>query len=265
MIIGVTDESVETVDKWIATKKKTGYPIVILDGKLEELLGVPHFPYAGVLGPDGKISYAGDEADGPLKKALKAAKPGSVWPKKLEPAAALLREGKMGEAWANLQALKAAGGLGEKEQQAFDKFSGFVIEVSGDAVASAKALLEKGIVYQAMKKAEPIASSKPPLPAAEDAGKLVAEMKALPTFDAEIKAGEPFDAALALEDEYEFLDAVNAYKDVAKKFKGTKIADVATSRAEGLVKKGMPGFERECEKCSKARKACEKHAKTVKL
>lgn len=261
----MTDEKTDVVDKWIATKKKTGYPIVILDGELEKLLGVPHFPYAGVLDPDGKISYAGDSAESALKKSLKAAKPGSIWPKKLLPAAALLRNGKMSEAWTELQALKTAGGLDDKEQKTLDKFSTFVTEASADVVKAADDLYKKDVVYMAVKKLEPIASSKPPLPSAEDAQKLLTEIKALPTYDAEMKGGDLYAVAFAKEDAQDYLAAVNAYKDVAKKCAGTKIAGASQHRAADIVQRGMPGYEPACEKCMKANKACEKHAKPVKL
>jgi hypothetical protein len=261
----VTDEQVDVVDKWIVTKKKTGYPIVILDGQLEKLLGVPHFPFAGVLDPDGKISYAGDSPEAALKKSLKVAKPGSIWPKKLVPAAALLRAGKMGEAWAELQTVKTAGGLDEKEQKTLEKFTTFVTAASADVVKGASELYKKDVVYLAVKKLEPIANSKPPLPSAEAAQKLLTEINALPTIGPEMKGGEAYAAAFAKEEAQDYLSAVNGYKDVIKKFAGTKIAGAAQKRAANLVERGMPGYEPACEKCMEAKKACEKHAKPVKL
>ena len=105
----MTDEAADVVDKWFAKQKKTGYPIVILDGALEKALGVPHFPYSGVIDPDGNISYAGNSPESALKAAMKKAKGGSMWPKKLVPAATNLRNGKLAAAWGDLQTLKAAG------------------------------------------------------------------------------------------------------------------------------------------------------------
>jgi len=261
----VTDEEVEVVDKWVASRKKTGYPIAILGGELEEFLGVPHFPFSGVLDPEGKIAYAGDSPESALKKALKAAKPGSIWPKRLLPSAALLRTGKTGEAWATLQELRAAGGLDDAEQKTLDRFSVHVTAASADAVKAANELFKKDLLYLALQRLEPIAASKPPLPSAEEAKKLLEEIRAVPAIDAELKGGEVYAAGLAKEEEREFLDAVLAYKDVAKKFAGTRIAGAAQKRAEHLVGRGMPGYQKACEKCQEAKKACEKHAKTVKL
>lgn len=265
MIIGVTDEKEDVVDKWFATKKKTGYPIVILNGDLEKMLGVPHFPFNGVIDPDGKIAYAGDSPEAVLKKSMKAAKPGSMWPKKLVGAATLLRNGKIGEAWVELQTVKTAGGLDDREKGVSEKFITYVSEVSSSAVKSAQELLKQDRVFAAMKKAESIANAKPELPATPDAAKLVAEIKALPTFDLEMKGGELFAGALAKEEAQDYIAAVNGYKDVMKKAEGSKIADAAKKQAELLIQKGMPGFEPVCDKCNKAKKACEKHAKPMKL
>jgi hypothetical protein len=261
----VTDEAVDVVDKWVASKKKTGYPILIDRGGLEQSLGVPHFPYSGVIDPDGNLVYAGDAPESAIKKGMKSAKPGSMWPKKLASAAAQLRNGKLAEAWAELQTLKSAGGLDEKEQSTLDKFSTYISDASTASVKTAEELFKKDMVYAAFKKAEGIANAKPALPATEDAAKLLTEIKAVVGFDNEMKGGEFYAAAFAKEESADYLGAVGGYKDVMKKAEGTKIAEVAKKRAEDLIKRGMPGFEPVCEKCSKAKKACEKHAKAVKL
>jgi hypothetical protein len=261
----VTDEQVDVVDKWYATKKKTGYPIVILDGQLEKVLGVQHFPFTGVIGPDGNLSYAGDSPESAIKAGMKATKPGSIWPKKLLAAAVLLRSGKLGDAWAELQTLKA--GLDDREQKVRDSFSAFVTESSADAVKQAQDLFKKDMIWLAMKKAGPIADAKPELPATPDAVKLVADMKAVAKFDDEMKGGELYAAAIAKEDSNEYLDAVNALKDVIKKSEGTKIAEVARKHAQDIIDHGMVGYSPTCPKCNetKTKKACAKHAKTVKL
>lgn len=261
----MTDEAIDVVDKWIAGKKKTGYPIVILNGELEKLLGVPHFPFNGVIGPDGKISYAGDSPASAIKQSMKAAKPGSIWPKKMASVAALFRVGKLGEAWTELQAAKTAGGLNERETAVSEKFATYLTDVAAEAVKAAQELVKRERIFEAFKKVELIASAKPELPSTPAAATLIAELKALPTFELEMKGGELFGAAAAKADEADYVAAVNGYKDVMKKAEGAKIAGVAKEQAEKLISKGMPGFETSCEKCNKAKRACEKHAKPMKL
>jgi hypothetical protein len=265
VIIGVTDEAVGIVDKWYASRKKTGYPIAILDGALEKALGVPHFPYSGVIDPEGVISYAGNSPESALKAAMKAASGGSMWPKKLAAAAKLLGSGKLAEAWAELQDVKASGGLDEREQHTCERFSAYVSETSEAIVKLADELFKKDMIYAAVEKLEPIANAKPALPASEAAQKLFAELQALPDYDAELKGGKIFANAVALEEDKEYLDAFNGFKDVIKKAPGTKIAGVAQSSAESLIHRGMPGYAPACPKCMQAKKACEKHSKTVKL
>lgn len=265
MIIGVTDEKQDVVDKWIASKKKTGYPIAILNGDLERTLGVPHFPFNGVIGPDGNITYAGDSPGYSLKEAMKTAKAGSMWPKKLANAAKMLRESKLGDAWVELQKVGADTGLDAREKAVHQKFVTYVQDTSSAAVKDAEADFKKDLVYAAYTKASSIADAKPPLPASDDAKKLVGEIKAFPNFDAEMKGGEVFAKARELEESQDYLEAVNAFKDAMKKAPGTKIADMAKAKAENLISRGMPGFSPVCEKCAKAKKACDKHAKPVKL
>ena len=164
-----------------AGKKKTGYPIVILDGALEKALGVPHFPFNGVIDPDGKIAYAGDSPESTIKKLMKGARPGSMWPKALQGAAQLLRDGKVGEAWAELQSGK--NGLSDREKAVHERFTGYVSDLSASTVKRAADLLKADRAYAALKVAEAIANAKPELPGTADAIKLVGEIKALPSFD----------------------------------------------------------------------------------
>lgn len=262
----MTDEELSVVDKWYGGRK-TNYPIAILDGELEKLLGVPHFPFTGVISPEGEIIYAGNSPESTLKKAMKSAKAGSMWPKKLAKAAGLLRNGKLGEGWSELQSVKSAGGLDERETKTVEKFEKHITETSAGAVKTARDLLKKDLVYAALKKVQDIADAKPALPATEDAAKLVAELKALSTFDLEIKGGEAYESGRAKEDEDDFLGAVTAYKDAAKKGEGAKIAAVALARAKDLVDRNLPGYSPVCPKCNatKVKKACEKHLKPLKL
>lgn len=265
VIIGVTDEQQDVVDKWLAGKKKTGYPIAILNGDLEKALGVPHFPYEGVIDPDGKITWAGNGAGSALKKAMKSAKPASLWGKKFAAAYASLRTGKIGEGWSELNAVKKTGGLDAREEGAGEKLGTYATEMSSTAVKAAQELLKQDRLYAALMKAEAIANAKPELPATPDAVKLVTEIKALPTFELEVKGGELFAAAQAKEEAKDYIAAVNGYKDVMKKAEGSKIASAAEKQAQSLIQKGLPGFEDVCDKCNKAKRACQKHAKPMKL
>ena len=101
MIIGVTDEKVSLVDKWVA-ENKPDYPIVILeDGTLEDALGVAFFPTAAVVDPDGIIIFSGSAGaySSPLEKALKSATKGSVIPMVFAKFTKELKAGETGKAY----------------------------------------------------------------------------------------------------------------------------------------------------------------------
>jgi hypothetical protein len=218
-----------------------------------------------VIDGEGNIVYAGDSPESALAKAMKVAKAGPMWPKKLAKAATFLRANKLGEAWSEIEALKAAGKLDERETQVLERFSKYIADASTGAVKAASELLKADLVYQAVQKLEGIAQVNPELPATKDANTLLAEMQALPRFDDEIKGGSTYATGLVKEDDCDYVGAVTTYRDLAKKFDGTKIAGVAMKRAQELVQQGMPGYAQACEKCMKAKKACEKHPKTIDL
>lgn len=265
MIIGVTDEDPKLVDEFCEKRKPT-YPVVVLPkGELEALLGVPHFPYSGVIDGDGLIAYSGDSPESTIKRLMKNAKPGSIWPKKAQKAASLIRSGKLAAAWAEVQATQAGGALDAREQAVLERFAAHIEQNAAEELAAAKKALSAGLVHRAFATLNSLASAKPALPTSEEAAKQLAELKALPELEAELKAGEAFDKADEKEEALDYHGAALGFRDCAKKNAGTKVAEVAARRAKNLVDKGLPGMEAACPRCQEAKKACEKHAKPVKL
>jgi len=265
VIIGVTDEDTKLVDEFIAKYKPT-YPVVALKSATwDTALGTPHFPFNGVVDTAGKLVYAGDSPESTLGKVMKNAKPGSPWPKKLVKASQALRAGRYGDAWTEIQAVSKDTGLDEREKSVLERFQSYVETNVADDFAAAKKESGAGLIYRAIKRLEPLAAAVPPLPVTADAGTLLAELKATPKLENELKGGEAFDAADAKEEAGEFLEAFNGFKDVAKKFAEARIGSVASGRAKSILDRGMVGYAPACPKCQAAKKACEKHAKPVKL
>ena len=264
MIIGVTDEDPKLVDEFVA-KRKPNYPIVALkSGAIDKALGTEHFPFNGVIDTEGKLVYAGDSPESTIGKVMKDAKPGSPWPKKLVKASLALRASHYVEAWAELQTVTKDPALDEREKKVLEHFLAYVESNVGDDYAAAKKESSAGLIYRAVKRLESLAAAQPPLPVSDDAGKLLAELKAGPKFDDEMKGGVAFEAADAKEDAQDYLAAFSAFKDVAKKFADARIANVANGRAKGISDRGMIGYAPTCPKCIEAKKACAKHAKPVK-
>jgi ribosomal protein L22 len=264
VVIGVTDEETAVVDAWYKTKKP-GYPIVILKNReFEGALGVQGFPTQAVIAPDGNLIYAGYAAESKLAEAMSKAKKGSIWPKKLEKVADLIRVQQYDKAYADVTKL-LAGGLDAPDVPKADKLKVYLERCSADAVAEGRELLDKGRIYEAHRRITPFAAAATPFPNAEEAKKLLADVEAVPAFKEELKGGELFVAAQDLEAARNYLDAFDGYKAVFKKYGSTRIGAAAKERAEDLIRRGMPGYAPECESCVRQKKACDKHAEKVKL
>ena len=265
MIIGVTDEDTKLVDEFVAKFKPT-YPVVSTKTTaLETALGVAHFPYHGVIDPEGKLAYSGDSPESTLGKAMKVAKPGSPWPKKLVKASQALRESRLGAAWTELQLVAKDGALDEREKQVLERFQAYVEGCVADDLAAAKKESGAGMILRATRRLERLVAVEPPLPVSEEAAKLFAELKAVPRYADELKGGEAFDAADAKEDAQDYLAAFTSFKELAKKYDDTRIGALANGRAKSILDRGMAGYAPACPKCQTAKKACEKHAKPLKL
>lgn len=261
----MTDEDPKLVDAFVEKRKPT-YPIAVLPGgELEKMLGVPHFPYSGVIDTKGMIAYAGDTPEGMIKKLMKDAKPGSIWPKKLQKAGSLIRAGKLGDAWSEVQSLRAAGGLEKREDAVLSRFTAHIEQNASNELESAQKAMKAGRVHIAYRSFATLAAAKPALSVSEEAGKLLAELKSDPKLDAELKAGEAYDKALAKEEAGDYYGAAVGFRDCARKNAGTRVGESAEKRAKSIVERGLPGMEPACFRCEEAKKACEKHAKPVKL
>jgi hypothetical protein len=261
----VTDESPEIVQEWLA-KAKPSYPIAVTRGAFESLIKVPHFPYSAVIGPDGTISYAGNSGggEGVIDDGLAKSKKESLWPKSLAKVTKLMM-GDPIKAYGELKKLLDGGKVTETDKPHLDGFVSFLEGQANDALAAAKTFKDKGHVLKAVRKIEGYASAQPAFPATADSSALLKELQALPDFKKELTGGEAYVAAEELDKDKEFLEAFDAFKSVSKKFSGTRIGENAKAQAERIRSEGLPGFESGCAACYKAKRACDKHKKEVKL
>lgn len=262
----MTDEPPSLVDSWLA-KSKAEYPIVCLkNGDLEDFLGVKGFPHAAVIDPNGLVAFSGIayDAEGSLDEALDDATEGPLWPKKLDDVAELL-EKDPSKAYAKVLKLAEDSKLDETETAAVAAFRAHLESLAESAFTDGTSLLEQGLALQAMQRTESWAAASPAFPATPKLVELRKEIEALPTFKAEMRAGEIFAKAEVAADETDFETAAKTYKLVYTKYDETRIAAVAQERAKELVDKGLPGFKKTCLKCKQAKRACEKHAVEIKL
>jgi hypothetical protein len=261
----VTDEEPAVVEAWLAKAKPT-YPIAITKGAFESQIKVPHFPYSAVIDPDGKIVYAGDSGggEGKLGDALAKSKKQGLWPRSLSKVTRLML-GDQVKAYAELRKLLDGGKVVEADKPYVESFVAYLEGQAKSALTEAQALKGEGQVLKAQRKIESIARAVPPFPSTADSAALLKELQALPDYKREVAGGESYLEAEKLEKDGEYLDAFEAYKGIAKKFAGAQIAESARTQAERLRTEGKPGYEAACDVCRKARRACDKHRKEVKL
>jgi hypothetical protein len=265
VLIGVTDEEPAVVEEWLAKMKPT-YPIAITRGAFENQIKVPHFPYSAVIGPDGNIAYAGNAGGGEkcLDEALAKSTKQPLWPKSLSKVAKLMR-GEPVKAYAELRKMTDGAKVPEADKPVADSFLAYLEDESKAALDKAREKKEKGLVLEAVRAIEGYAAAAPPFPSTAECASLLKELQAAPDFKKEVAGGELYLEAARLEKEKEFLEAFELYKSAAKKFAGTRIAENARAQAERIRTDGMAGFEKSCEGCFAAKRACGKHKKDVKL
>ncbi len=264
VVIGVTDESPELVDPWVADVKPE-YPIVILEGgEFEKALNVQFFPTGAVIDPSGNLVFSGSagDAESPLGKALDQATPGSVVPKKLAGVAKQIRARDLPKAFAELKKLK---GLDEESEGWALRLGEYLESEADAALTAARAAAKDGRVLDAVEGATPFAKAPVAFQATPGARDLLSELAAMPTYKKELAGGDAFRKAAETEAERKFADAANAFADVARRFAKTRIGEAAEARAKSLAERGLPGMKDTCGACREAKRACEKHAETIRL
>ena len=255
------------VEDWLG-EKKPSYPIVILKGNaFESFLGVSGVPHAAVIGPDGMVTYNGSPGGTgkALSEAVDGAEKGGVWPKKLDKASKLISSSNLDAAYAEVLSLQEGGKLTDEEAAAATIFRDFLEGRAAGLLARARGEAEGGFVYGAVQTVGFVAEASPPFPATEDAKAFLKELEVLPTYQAEMKAGPKILEAEEQAKKYDFTGAFETYKGVAKKYSGSRAAELASTRAQALIDEGKPGMNPSCEECAKAKRACAKHAEEVSL
>ncbi len=267
-MVGVTDESPELVDKWLA-RAKPSYPIAILRNAeaFEGFLGVKYFPFCAVIDPEGKLAYAGHagEEGKCLDDALGKARKAPLVPKVFARAAKLMQAGDLSKAYIEVRKLQDGGKLPSEDAAYGQEFRVYLEGLASSALAESKTLQEQGFLLQAVKRIEPFAAAELAFPSSEDSARLIKDIQMLPDYKKEAAGGEEFAKARVLDDDSEYLEAFECYRAISKKYSGTKIGENARKRATELIEEGKPGYESACDDCAKGRRACEKHRKDVKV
>lgn len=263
----MTNEDTELVNSFIATYKPE-FPIVIMaSDALENAIGVNGFPTTAVMDTEGNLAHSDGirrgAAAGALSAAMKKAK-GPLVPRVFAKVQTALAAGDIAKAFAALAKIKRDK-LDENESSWATRYDAALQQSVQDTMSTAEAKLDEGLVYVAVEALEPLAGSKGEFAGKSELDQLYASVQQMPNYAAEIKAAKPYKAALDSLKNYEYTESVKSLKKVYTKYEGTKLAEIARTKATELVESGMPGYQSACNSCRQARAACKKHAEAVKL
>jgi hypothetical protein len=266
VVIGVTDEKLDVVDRWIKRRNPT-YPIVVTkDRSFEKALGVRFFPTGAVLDPEGVILYAGSVGGmgKPLEAAAKLSDKKPFFPKSLKKVRKYLGAFDLEGAYKELDRIAGKRKVDEETAAWVSQFRAYIDGRVQSQFDSAKQQAERGLIHSAVSLAEPLAEAER-LPLSTEVAAWLVELESRVDYKAALKAGPHWDKAQGLEDEREFVDAIKAYRVVLKRYGGTPIGELALNRVAAIIEAGMPGFRESCSACRAVDRACEKHHEKVKI
>ncbi|MBI5434294.1 MAG: redoxin domain-containing protein [Planctomycetes bacterium] len=259
VVIGLfADEEPEAIERWIR-EQRARFPIALLGSReFERAAALDGFPHAAVIDPIGTLVYGDDygTASGALNTALADAQK----PAKLALKLARVRELALGseheKAWA---ALAKAPELAPTDAAEAERWRAWLSGRVSARLERAKRLAESGALREAVETLDGVLAAKPAYPAAGDVRAFLDGLAKQPGYRAEFAAGDAYAEARAIERRGAYLDAVRAYRELAKKHAKLQIAKAATARARSLIERGLPGLDWTCETCKRANKACPKH------
>jgi hypothetical protein len=204
--------------------------------------GVKGIPSSCLIGPDGKVVWAGSPyalSSGTVKDALKGAKPRpsnflavvpSTTPSaKLAPSAKAMEQGKLGKALPALAALKADPAAAAPEREEADALSAeidahlAILKTQAESFVSSRDVLSALVVYDA------IAKELGALEPGAAAQKRADEIRKDPALAKELEAAQALEKLRGSVAKLASSKAKDKYKEFAGKYKGTRAGDRARS------------------------------------
>jgi hypothetical protein len=264
VVVGVTDESSELIEKYIRDNK-IEFPIARLDEKsgFEDAIGVTSFPHSALIAPDGKLTWSGHPsgAGGVVEKAAKASRPTPLLPASCAAVEKLMNEDRRGAACLELR--KAVdGGTLQGDDVAY--VQGLIAWLEKNATSTweqAQAALGKKDYAEAAELCERLQSYAGLQPGDQGKAKL-AELRADAAIAKEIDGGRENRKAARLEEELEFKEAMKIYKGVVSKYAGTEAGKHAQQRLDFIKNEGLLNMDPDCDLCRKGNRPCSRHQKT---
>jgi hypothetical protein len=235
VVVGVTNEAEGLVKKWI-DDNKVKYAIAIVPGKeTMAAYDVKGFPSSALVGADGKIDWLGHPANldsGVLEEALARACVVPPLPPKYASINADLAKKEYGKAHAAIE--KA---LGRGEDEALSKAKEAIEKLLAAKIAGAEEKEKAGDYAGAIAELDEAAKQWKGMPEADEAAKKAKKWRSDSSIRDQIKFGEDFKRAEALEKTGEPAAKKKAYQiylEISKKAKGTPIGEKAQAAADRL-------------------------------
>jgi len=264
VVVGVTNEPEAMVKSYIEANG-VQYPIAIEKSFSSfNKLGVSGFPHAFLIDTKGKIvweGHPGQLANSNLEKVLAGARP-PVIPEPLRPAQKSLDKEEFGKALEILKKIVAETKMSDEHKAAADLMIASIESDAKSLYETSIAQLEKKEYFEALAGLERVGINYGGVYKTDEALTKAKEIRADAALKPELDAGARLAEGRRIEENKDYAKAVQVYREVASKYKGTQAAESATKAVEAV--KPMVGFDKDCKACAERKtSACPKHKKKV--
>jgi hypothetical protein len=247
VVIGVTDEPRNLVDGYVA-KNGPKYPIVMESVDSGTTFGLQGgYPTQYVIGPDGKIAWAGNffdqdrNADEILEKLLKSVRLSPDLPAKLDPFEKLIEKKKFADARAGLAKVAADEKADAGDRKAAEDTVKWIDDGAASALTSAQEDEKAGRIAEAADGYEAVSANYAGLDQAAKAADALKALLADPAKKKEVDGAKALAKAQADIREMAPKKAIPIIKSIYTKYKDTKagakaaqlLADLEAKEAKG--------------------------------
>jgi hypothetical protein len=239
-VVAISSSPRASVDTFVE-KFTPKHAIVLVPQSTIDEMGIRSFPSGFLLGPNGRVLWAGHPGELPdsrIEEHLDSVRVfPSPLPAKLKAVEKPLEKGKYGEALTKVNGLLAGTTLTDEERPTAEQVRDWLTWYGTAAVEGAAKDLEAGKVYEAWQAYESVAVSFKGLDLGKQATDASTALMADKDKKREVEAGKRLDKAREqAREENDPEKAAKLFEAVAKKFEGTK----AAAKAEELAKELVP-------------------------
>jgi hypothetical protein len=228
-VISITNEPRGLVDKYVEETGAT-HPVVIESTDSSSSWGITGFPSSFLVGPDGKIAYAGHPSsvtNDMIEELLKDARLFPEVPKSLKGVVKKLEKDDFKSAISMLDKFLAKETISDEEKASATELKEWIDWRHTSAMEGAAASIEKGDYYRAAKAYEDLAKVFKGTDIGSQADDALKELLSDKDRKREVSAGEQLAKAKAKAADMSAKKAVKLFESLAKKYDGTVAGEEA--------------------------------------